>query len=101
MESNALFVFTLVGPFEGLDCFLVLVEFLVAVAKCIPHARVFGFGLDSLAEVVESVVVHVLEFVGLAQSIPGPEVSTVVFSGIPVGIDGPHHVLHFQVLMSH
>lgn len=66
VNGDALPIFGALGPLVALVSLGGLSYFLVAAGHGIPHAGVLGPGRDGLVEVVEGVVVHVLELVGLA-----------------------------------
>lgn len=78
-----------------------LADFLVAAAHCIPHAGVFGSGQDCPTEVIECVMVHILQFIGLPKPIPSPKILRINLNSIPIRFNRPRYILHLQILMPH
>lgn len=101
VDCDALAVSGAFGALIALLGFCGLADFLVAAAHCIPHAGVFGSGQDCPTEVVECVMVHILQFIGLPKPIPSPKILRINLNSIPIRLDRPRDILHLQILMSH
>ena len=101
MDSDAFPVLAVLGPLVAPSGLVVLAHLLVAAAHGVPHPRVLRPGEYSPAVVVECIVVHVLEFVGLPQAIPSPKILGVNLDSIAIGLDGARYILHLKVLMAH
>ena len=101
MDCNTLPVFGVFGPLETFGGFWIFPHSLVATGHGIPHPGVFGTGYNSSTEIVQSIVIHVLELVGLTEAVPGSEIFGVDLHSMSVGVYGPCYVLHLQVFVAH
>lgn len=52
-------------------------------------------------EVVDGILEHLVDFIRLAETIPGSEVLSIDIDSCAIALDGFRSVLHFQVLMAH
>lgn len=75
--------------------------FFVAASHRIPHSRIFRSRQHSPTEIIKCIVVHILEFICLTQSVPSSKILWVNFDSITICLNGAGNVFHFEILVAH
>ena len=101
MNRNAFPIFTILSPHITSLSFVCLSHLVITASHSIPHPRVFRPRKNSSAIVIKSIIVHVLQFVSLSQTVPSPKIFRINLNCISIGLYGSWNIFHLKILMSH